>query len=795
MAATIATSDRSGFSRAGHLSGVSPEPRTTARESSLDSDLSYSSKVAHTLTACCRCRQRKTRCDAGLPRCDPCERSGAVCEYFDPTRGRKISRTYVIKLQERVRALEAELERIDEIQNASPDTDRIIRNPGLVRCDDSAEPRFLGYSSGIAMSRLVIELAKHNTGTKTIREIVPNVGLRHDDQIHPADVQQKGFPKLCASPATTLPSRLVTDKLTDIFCQRAQFLFPTLHEPSFRKDVDDVYQGSTDPYQNFLLRMVIAISMQKLDIQYAGLADSYYLAALEYLEAAVRPLNLGTLQCFALIGQYSLLTPTRTAIYYVIGLATRLCQQMGLDQEKTVAHANLNPIEKDLRRRVFWIITSMEYALSHALGRPSSIATDPIDVDFFEPLDDEYITAEKLLPATRSPKKIIAIHFLKMRILQAEVRRTLYQKRRPEPRNDKHPWFSTMELKLEQWKSSSPRNDQGSGLTHSWFTCRYNTVVIFLFRPSPQVPHPSVRAAKLCYDASEFNVRLQRKQIDDRSVDLTWVFVQCLFMAVNTVLWTMSYAEIRRLHPKDELESLLNTALEGVILCSERWPGVASAYGLYQRLVEASLKVYDVQDDSSPPAHQDPSRLSPASGYEGSNQSAMSSPSMGTVASSVSTSRLRDSTSPFGYVFDHQPIPQQTSPPDNVEMPPTVQYLDNLTDPFTNPNLGLNVFPSNSNGGLDFDAATTIPPVAGNLPPNASSLMTEPNIFARPSDNLFAQFLQPQQPLPPQQEPSLSQVQQMELMDTLETTGLEDMGNLLDQGAKFFHASFNNMQW
>ena len=44
------------------------------------------SRVAHTLTACCRCRNRKTRCDPALPRCGPCERNNALCEYFDTVR-------------------------------------------------------------------------------------------------------------------------------------------------------------------------------------------------------------------------------------------------------------------------------------------------------------------------------------------------------------------------------------------------------------------------------------------------------------------------------------------------------------------------------------------------------------------------------------------------------------------------------------------------------------------------------------------------------------------------------------
>jgi hypothetical protein len=177
---------------------------------------------------------------------------------------------------------------------------------------------------------------------------------------------------------------------------------PTLHEPSFLKDMQQVYDGSSDPYQNFVVRMMLAISMQKLDPQYAGLADSYYLAAMAYMEDVIRPKDLKTLQCLVLVALYSLLTPTRTAIYYIVGLATRLCQQLGLTEEKTIVQplGVVTPLQLDMRRRLSWIILSMEFGLAHSMGRPNAFATgqDHVDVEFFEPIDDEYITDEGILP-------------------------------------------------------------------------------------------------------------------------------------------------------------------------------------------------------------------------------------------------------------------------------------------------------------------------------------------------------------------------------------------------------------
>jgi hypothetical protein len=123
--------------------------------------------------------------------------------------------------------------------------------------------------------------------------------------------------------------------------------------------MQEVYDGSTDP-------------------QYAGLADSYYLAAMAYMEDVIRPKDLKTLQCLVLVAQYSLLTPTRTAIYYIIGLATRLCQQLGLTEEKTITQGvslgMVNPLQLDMRRRLSWIILSMDFGLAWAGQMPLQLA-------------------------------------------------------------------------------------------------------------------------------------------------------------------------------------------------------------------------------------------------------------------------------------------------------------------------------------------------------------------------------------------------------------------------------------
>lgn len=255
----------------------------------------------------------------------------------------------------------------------------------------------------------------------------------------------------------------------------AQYMLPLLHEPTFRQDIEDVYNGSTDPCQNFQVRMVIAMGMQRLDPYWAGLADSFHLAALLYLEAVVRRRDLSSIQCLVLIAQYSLLAPTRTASFWVVGYATKLCQELGLCDEETVKRSpsgeSIDDLEVDMRRRMFWIVTSMEFGLAHSLGRPSAFGTtiDHINVNFFATCDDRFITAQGILSgATQILKKCIAIHFFRMRLLQAEIRRTLYLKKRDTPVDDNDPWFQTMQSEIDRWVANCPTNDEGSGLSKIW---------------------------------------------------------------------------------------------------------------------------------------------------------------------------------------------------------------------------------------------------------------------------------------------------------------------------------------
>ncbi|EXF78225.1 fungal specific transcription factor domain-containing protein [Colletotrichum fioriniae PJ7] len=175
--------------------GPSRAPPTSREDPESDGP---SNRIAHTLTACCRCRQ-----------------------------GKKINRNYVIKLQEKVRALEAELRQYtdDDSEFSHLDED-IVRPGGLVRLNDTDEtPRYLGPSSGIAMTRLLVQGAKLFTDSKRISELIPQVRARRMTRMQSIVMtrdRKKSYPMISAHPAQSLPTRPIANKLVDVFCQRCK---------------------------------------------------------------------------------------------------------------------------------------------------------------------------------------------------------------------------------------------------------------------------------------------------------------------------------------------------------------------------------------------------------------------------------------------------------------------------------------------------------------------------------------------------------------------------------------------
>ena len=103
-----------------------------------------------------------------------------------------------------------------------------MRRGGLVRLSPNDESlRYLGPSSGIAMSRLLMEEAKVFTDSKRISELIPEVRARREKRMQSVVMtgpprRKSTYPMFSDHAAPNLPSRQVVGKLVEVFFQRGK---------------------------------------------------------------------------------------------------------------------------------------------------------------------------------------------------------------------------------------------------------------------------------------------------------------------------------------------------------------------------------------------------------------------------------------------------------------------------------------------------------------------------------------------------------------------------------------------
>jgi hypothetical protein len=358
------------------------------------------------------------------------------------------------------------------------------------------------------------------------------------------------------------------------------------------------------------------------------------------------------------------------------------------------------------------------------------------------------------------------------------------------------------------------------------FHARRNTMIVFLYRPSPQVPEPSEQAAEKCYDAAVRNVDMQSTQIAYKSVDLTWIFTQSLFMALNTILWSLSYPSIRRQHSIEEVIRHLQMALEAIDHTSERWPGVQSAVQLYQNLIRGCLQAYS--DDasyvvrSSPSAQDGASLSSRAPSYSPASPvppslAAPRSPQTqrepkgelftGHQSSAYSPSDQNDSLIDLGgsHGLEHQSEVAQTQEQDTSHL-----LRSSFQKPYTLPAPSNAQFvqsglPIVENYGIpDFNpqsVANDFPPTIPGFPhwdPNMASSSFQSAFAGNPDVGVdtkpwlgsfgeeYSRYMHQAYYPPQEQMQSLSEQQQLELMATLEQDQLPDVSSLASDAATFY---------
>lgn len=283
-------------------------------------------------------------------------------------------------------------------------------------------------------------------------------------------------------------------------------------------------------------------------------SNLFYHYSLGYYYQLIASHTLQDIQALTLICAHLRNFPKPGASWMVTSSTFTLAIELGLHRsaKRWVQQApQKNPLEIEIRKRVFWTLLSIHVTLSGKLGRPMPLRLSDFDVELPEPIDDELLSENGI--DTSRPGKCaykIGIEAFKAVTLFLELFNALYAVKRT-PGNYVEV-VNQLELKLKEWRAQWPEelvHEPDEGDQEERVFSLYLVLWAMEFRLLLRHPSISMTASAdfnnenldTCLESARTmldTLKLLRKY---KSFDTTWYNGAVYLMAITTTLYAQWY--------------------------------------------------------------------------------------------------------------------------------------------------------------------------------------------------------------------------------------------------------------
>ncbi|KAK9459915.1 fungal-specific transcription factor domain-containing protein [Lipomyces oligophaga] len=203
-----------------------------------------------------------------------------------------------------------------------------------------------------------------------------------------------------------LPPQDVAERLISTVWSQAFIVMWFSHRPTFDRRLEELYSADPDDYTpqqvNFLPLVYCYLAVGVLFSSESRTGESYDLAeGYKYFVAARNMIDIteardtDAIQAIILMVIFLQSTARLSTCYSYVGAALRAALRLGLHRKLAY---NFNPVEAEVRKRIFWAIRKMDVHIGAMLGLPRSIDNNDIDQEDPLEIEDEYITENGILP-------------------------------------------------------------------------------------------------------------------------------------------------------------------------------------------------------------------------------------------------------------------------------------------------------------------------------------------------------------------------------------------------------------
>ncbi|KAI9149913.1 transcriptional regulatory protein [Paramyrothecium foliicola] len=605
-------------------------------------------------TACDRCHRRKVRCDKALPQCTPCGRANAECHYM--TSEHQVRRRNLQKLERRIRDLESENQSLaSKLTRSRSPSNHASTSPTVQNIQPTAQSHhgsnthesgavaeqvmhmsliaggsdhFVGSASGLLLANLLQTCQTPSSGpSNTYWTANTTSGSQSPDIIPP------------------LPPKSVGRKLVQAYCNHDYLCYPYLSIEKLQQSFDAVYESNVQStaYDDFIVDMVLAIATAQVHkYNWNGVYDAelHYNRAMLKLGDVMVLGGIHRIQALLLVCQYrmgSTSKNTTASVWHLIGLAARMCLEMGLHRATTYQRlqgdqtlglgVSCDVPSAKLKRKCFWSLVALDRVTSIALGRPLAIQLEDIDVE----LPDSEISGQGVAsnyPTPTSPLEtpdesestVIFAHVVSYRIVCGRILNSLYRNPKNAPPSQRNFEQIRYELadELREWDLNTgklplfpgPSSEHGAIPDSScfrsaeWWKLLYHNAILMLYRPSPCLCDASRSSATLqrIFDSAQESINLYASLHRSKKMNYSWITMHSVFNAGLSYIYALrnhlqssknpvpQNGPQAQLHPKPTITQVFNdtrACSKVLVAVSERWDAAKNCSDLFDRLSDA----------------------------------------------------------------------------------------------------------------------------------------------------------------------------------------------------------------
>ncbi|KAK9379510.1 fungal-specific transcription factor domain-containing protein, partial [Kockiozyma suomiensis] len=206
-----------------------------------------------------------------------------------------------------------------------------------------------------------------------------------------------------------LPAKDVADAYINAVYDQAFLITHFAHRPTFTKRFEELYATDPDDYtpqQISFLPLVycyLAVGvLYKKDPREPSsdepldFSEGYmYFVAARNMMDITEARDTDAIQAIGLMVIFLQSTARLSTCYSYIGIALRAALRLGLHRKVTFM---FDPVETEVRKRLFWAIYKMDIHISAMLGLPRCITSEDVNQEQPLEIDDEFITESGILP-------------------------------------------------------------------------------------------------------------------------------------------------------------------------------------------------------------------------------------------------------------------------------------------------------------------------------------------------------------------------------------------------------------